>query len=110
MGYPKIPFTLRPHLTIHSGEINVTIETRTGERLYLISNYASSGSSGGPLFDYRGMLVGVLVQRLEGEYDEGDSAADKEAKRFLFQHSAAVTLERVRTFLDEKVRPHLVEP
>jgi S1-C subfamily serine protease len=98
-GFPKIPRTKRPHLTAHSGEINATIETWDGERLYLISNYASPGSSGGPLIDYRGLLVGVVSDRLEAEYDEEPS---------LFQHSAAVTLDRLQTFIEGRVLPSLV--
>lgn len=94
LGFPKIPFTTRPHLTIHSGEINATIETRTGEEVYLISNYASPGSSGGPLIDYRGLLVGVVSERLEGKYGE---------ELGVFQHSAAVTLERVQKFIQTQV-------
>ena len=97
-GYPKIPLTMRPHLTLHSGEINATIETRNGEQLYLISNYASPGSSGGPLIDYRGMLVGVVSDSLEAEY---------EGEHSLFQHSAAVTLDRVQKFIEGKVLPVL---
>ncbi|HTT46782.1 MAG TPA: serine protease, partial [Pseudolabrys sp.] len=92
LGFPKIPLTKRPHLTAHSGEINATIVTRNDEELYLISNYASPGSSGGPLIDYRGLIIGVVSDSLEAEYEEA-----------IFQHSAAVTLPRVRMFLESKV-------
>ncbi|MEW6450852.1 MAG: serine protease [Pseudomonadota bacterium] len=94
LGFPKIPLTVKPHLTAHSGEINAIVETRTGERLYLISNYASPGSSGGPLIDYRGLLVGVVSDSLEAEYEK---------PHLLFQHSAAVTLDRVRQFVQNEV-------
>jgi S1-C subfamily serine protease len=97
-GFPKIPHTASPHLTAHSGEINARIQTRSGEELYLISNYASPGSSGGALVDYRGLLVGVVSDRLEGQY-EGDIS--------LFQHSAAVTLSRVQRFVEANVIPTL---
>jgi S1-C subfamily serine protease len=98
LGFPTIPFTVRPYLTSHSGEINATIETRTGAELYLISNYASPGSSGGPLIDYRGLLMGVVSDRLEAEY---------EGEHSLFQHSAAVTLNRVKRFIEGSVLPRL---
>lgn len=94
LGFPKIPLTIRPHFTAHSGEINATIDTRNGEMLYLISNYASPGSSGGPLIDYRGFLIGVVSDSLEAEYEESAMP---------FQHSAAVTRERVQAFLQEKL-------
>lgn len=91
LGFPKIPSTIKPHLTAHRGEINATIETRRNEQLYLVSNYASPGSSGGPLIDYRGLLIGIISDSLEGEYEGSGS---------MFQHSAAVTLDRVRQFAD----------
>lgn len=93
LGYPKIAQSDGLVLTTHSGEINADFRTYFGEALYLISNYASPGSSGGPLIDRKGELIGVVAQRLEAEYD------DLKQKVGLFQHSAAVTLERVRTFL-----------
>jgi S1-C subfamily serine protease len=96
LGYPKIPLTLRPHMTAHSGEVNATIQTRLGGSLYLISNYASPGSSGGPLVDHRGLLIGVVSDSLEAQY-EGENS--------LFQHSAAVPLDRVRLFIESKVVP-----
>lgn len=97
-GFPRIPRTKRPHLTAHSGEINATIETWDGEQLFLISNYASPGSSGGPLIDYRGMLVGVVSDSLEAKYE---GAREEEIPSF--QHSAAVTLNRVKSFIESKV-------
>jgi S1-C subfamily serine protease len=98
-GYPKIPLTMRPHLTVHSGEVNARIQIRDGEELYLISNYASPGSSGGPFIDYRGLLIGVVSDSLEAHY---------EGERSIFQHSAAVPLDRVQRFIESRVLPSLV--
>jgi Trypsin-like peptidase domain len=97
-GYPKIPLSTRPHLTVHSGEINAKIQIRGDEELFLISNYASPGSSGGPLIDYRGLLIGVVSDSLEAHY-EGDAS--------IFQHSAAVSLDRVQQFIQSRVLPEL---
>jgi hypothetical protein len=95
-GYPNIPGTNNPLLTVHRGEINAHFHTRAGEQLCLISNYAAPGSSGGPLIDSKGALVGVLVERLEGRY------GDPEDEIGIFQHSAAVTLQRVYNFLNKE--------
>ncbi|HEV2572915.1 MAG TPA: serine protease [Beijerinckiaceae bacterium] len=95
-GYPSIPGSNTPLLTVHSGEINAHFDTRAGEQLCLISNYASPGSSGGPLIDRKGALVGVVVERLEGKYGNTEDTIG------IFQHSAAVTLQRVYKFLNSE--------
>jgi hypothetical protein len=97
LGFPKISSTVRPHLTAHSGEINATIDTWRGEQLNLILSYAWPGSSGGPLIDYMGLLIGVVSDSLEAKY-EGEE---------VFQHSAAITLNRVQAFVENGMVPKI---
>jgi S1-C subfamily serine protease len=92
LAYPTIPLTNTFQLTAHSGEINAQIQTRDGTELFLISSYAAPGSSGGPVLDYRGLIAGVVTERLEAEYDGGR-----------FFHTAAVPLNRLLSFLGSRL-------
>jgi S1-C subfamily serine protease len=92
LAYPNIPRTNNFYLTAHTGEINAQINTRDGRELFLISCYAAPGSSGGPILDSRGLILGVVSERLEGRYEDG-----------IFDHTAAVPYRRVLEFLGNKL-------
>jgi S1-C subfamily serine protease len=92
LAYPSIPRTNNFHLTAHTGEINAQINTRDGRELFLISCYAAPGSSGGPVLDSRGLILGVVSERLEGRYEDG-----------IFDHTAAVPYQRILGFLENKL-------
>ena len=92
LAYPSIPRTNSFQLTAHTGEINAQINTRDGRELFLISCYAAPGSSGGPVLDSRGLVLGVVTERLEGRYEGG-----------IFDHTAAVPYHRLLNFLENRL-------
>ena len=62
LGYPKIPYTREPALTIQPGA--VTSESVTafgGEDLFLYSAIARPGNSGGPVISSEGYIVGIFI-------------------------------------------------
>lgn len=93
LGYPKIPFADDAYLAFHSGEVNTVFRTTNGEELFLISNQIGPGSSGGPVMNDKGLLVGVAAKAFQGKMEPD---AD-----FLINWNAAVTFKRVRDFLQE---------
>ena len=92
-GYPKIPFADDAYLAVHSGEINTAFRTTAKEEMFLISNQVGPGSSGGPVIDKKGLLIGVTAKAFQGKMEP-----DAE---YLINWNAAVTFKRVRKFLEE---------
>jgi V8-like Glu-specific endopeptidase len=93
LGYPKIPFADDAYLAFHSGEVNTVFKTTAGEELFLISNQIGPGSSGGPVMNDKGLLVGVAAKAFQGKMEPD---AD-----FLINWNAAITFKRVRKFLQD---------
>lgn len=91
MGYPTISSTDRAYLLAHNGEVNATVTSYMDQQEYLlISNSVAPGNSGGPVLDDAGLLVGMVVQALEGEYEGGISKAN-----------AAIPALEIMSFLQE---------
>lgn len=73
IGYPNVPHA-ESGLVGHRGEVNGFAQLYlTGCPVVLISNLVSPGSSGGPVLSSDGHCVGMTVQWLEGEYDQGQA-------------------------------------
>jgi S1-C subfamily serine protease len=92
LGYPKIPFADDAYLAFHSGEVNTAFRTTSREETFLISNQVGPGSSGGPVMDSKGYLVGVAAKAFQGKMEP-----DAE---YLINWNAAITFKRVRDFLE----------
>lgn len=92
-GYPKIPYADDAYLAFHSGEINTVYQTVQREKMFLISNQVGPGSSGGPVMDDKGLLVGIAAKAFEGKYEPDGGAK--------INWNAAVTFKRLRKFLEE---------
>ena len=90
-GYPKIPFADDAYLAFHSGEINTVFRTTLAEEMFLISNQVGPGSSGGPVMDNKGLLVGVTAKAFQGRMEPDAS--------YVISWNAAITFKRIRTFL-----------
>jgi hypothetical protein len=69
LGYPRIPTTKQPYQICHKGEINSFVESFQNENLFLISARSSAGSSGSPVIDRFGMVVGIVTKELFVEED-----------------------------------------
>jgi S1-C subfamily serine protease len=98
IGYPFVARVDRPVIMVHQGQINGFSDTIDGERLMFISASVSPGSSGGPVLNELGLVVGVTTQSNEGDY-----CVDVGGERKLFRsvHHAAIPADGVITFLDE---------
>jgi S1-C subfamily serine protease len=67
VGYPPVPTTARPYITMQTGEVvNPCVETviPRGE-LFLYSAVARPGNSGGPILANDGRVVGLVTRGLE---------------------------------------------
>ena len=68
VGFPFVARVEQPVMMFHLGQINGITETIDRERLMFMSAAVSPGSSGGPVLNELGMVVGVTTQSNEGEY------------------------------------------
>jgi S1-C subfamily serine protease len=82
----------------HMGQINGFSETVDGEQLTFISADVSPGSSGGPVINELGLVVGVITQSNEGEYLIGKGQGQV---KFRSVHHAAIPAALVIRFLNE---------
>ncbi|MBQ4822774.1 serine protease [Aquimarina sp. MMG016] len=64
IGYPSIPMAKEAYQVCHRGEINSHIEDYRGNNLFLISAKTSTGNSGSPIIDERGLVLGILTREL----------------------------------------------
>ncbi len=70
LGYPKIPFTQAPALTMQTGSItNESVTTLTGAEVFLYSAIARPGNSGGPVISSEGYIVGISSEDLSYKDD-----------------------------------------
>jgi hypothetical protein len=67
MSFPQVAM-VHPALMVHAGQINGFSDTINGQRLMFISANVSPGSSGGPVLNELGQVVGVTTQSQEGDY------------------------------------------
>lgn len=91
LGYPKIPFADDVYLAFHSGEVNTTFKTVNREEMFLISNQVGPGSSGGPVMNKKGFLIGVAAKAFQGKMEPDLD--------YFINWNAAVTFKRIRAFL-----------
>lgn len=98
-GYPRIPVSKHSPIIAHSGEINGYVESYgENSRLMLISADVAPGSSGGPVLNEVGGVVGVVTQSLQAKY-EGAAAGDVvQAVSF----NAALPIEDVTEIADKE--------
>ncbi|MDE2831198.1 MAG: serine protease [Gemmatimonadota bacterium] len=65
IGYPRIPFTREPVLTMQPGAVtSESVTALSGEDLFLYSAIARPGNSGGPVISNEGYIVGIALQDL----------------------------------------------
>ncbi len=65
LGYPRIPFTREPALTMQPGSVtSESVTTCSGEDLFLYSAIARPGNSGGPIISSEGYIVGITSEDL----------------------------------------------
>ena len=88
IGFPFIARVNRADIVVQSGQIIGSTKTYDGEELMLISIPIMPGSSGGPIVNELGLVVGVSTQSNEGEYQVGRSI-----------HYAAISSENLVEFL-----------
>ena len=63
IGFPKIPFTKTASLTMQPGAItSESVESLSGETLFLYSAVARPGNSGGPVISQDGYIVGMTLR------------------------------------------------
>lgn len=72
MGYPTTPNVLTSPLMVHRGEINASVQSYLQPGSFiLISNPVSPGSSGGPVMNIYGEVVGLVSSAFEEKTDYG---------------------------------------
>lgn len=70
LGYPKIPFTQEPVLTMQPGAVtSESVTAFSGEDLFLYSAIARPGNSGGPIISSEGYIVGITSEDLTYKND-----------------------------------------
>lgn len=70
LGYPKIPFTQAPALTMQPGSVtSEAVTTFEGDELFLYSAISRPGNSGGPVFSSEGYIVGISSEDLSYKDD-----------------------------------------
>lgn len=65
LGYPKIPFTKAPALTMQPGAVtSESVTSFEGDNLFLYSAISRTGNSGGPVISNDGYIVGISSEDL----------------------------------------------
>jgi S1-C subfamily serine protease len=98
LGYPFVARVEKPVMMAHSGQINGFSDTMDGEQLMFISAAVSPGSSGGPVLNEMGLVIGITTQSNEGQYSVGEG---EKQKIFHSIHHAAIPADVIVRFLKE---------
>jgi len=64
LGYPKIPFSKKSELIYQKGEVNGSINDFEGNNYFLYSTITKPGNSGGPIFNNKGNIIGIVSREI----------------------------------------------
>jgi S1-C subfamily serine protease len=78
IGYPKIPYSIKPEIIYQKGEVNGFIEDFYKCNYFLFSAIAIPGNSGGPIFSNRGKIIGLVTRDIPIRYLENEYDSDQE--------------------------------
>jgi S1-C subfamily serine protease len=95
MGYPTVPWTSSVLVTTE-GEINALVQNvRVPHPYFVVSSTARGGFSGAPVISDTGVVIGIIVEALYGDYKPEETG-----------FNAAITIEPlIRILVDRGIRP-----
>lgn len=67
IGYPRMAAP-QQYLISQKGEVNGFVKNIEGNELFIFSSIARPGNSGGPIFNVKGQVVGIVTGRNQGKY------------------------------------------
>jgi S1-C subfamily serine protease len=70
IGYPRIP-NRQPSVVVHSGTVEALPVGYHGDVFIQTSFQSGGGLSGGPLIDKRGFVLGLMIENVYMQHDEG---------------------------------------